>query len=37
MARGLTRKLVLPFFNKITGDQIAKVCDTLISLLPPVG
>jgi perosamine synthetase len=31
------RTLALPFFNKITGDQIAEVCETLISLLPPVA
>jgi perosamine synthetase len=27
------RTLALPFFNKITGDQIAEVCETLVSLL----
>jgi perosamine synthetase len=31
------RTLALPFFNKITDDQIAEVCETLISLLPPVS
>jgi perosamine synthetase len=28
------RTLALPFFNRITNDQIAEVCDALVSLLP---
>jgi perosamine synthetase len=31
------RTLALPFFNKITNDQIAEVCESLISLLPSIA
>ena len=31
-----TRTLALPFFNKITSDQVAEVCDTLTSLVPSI-
>jgi perosamine synthetase len=31
------RTLALPFFNKITHEQIAELCETLISLLPSIA
>jgi perosamine synthetase len=31
------RTLALPFFSAITSDQIAEVCDTLLSLLPSIS